>query len=194
VLITDGVDDAGESKEGYVRLEPAIKQLLAQSVTVHIVSYAGMGQKELWKSQPLVEVTGQKRKTIADVVQDTLKPIGSEWEKPRLRLYVDTDIQMRRRRMQYVKAMKEGERWLRVFSAETGGSIFVPASVDDMLLNVEQIAGNVDSQYVVTYKPKRSFASGVEGEYRRIEVAPARVGLVVSSRRGYVTPGSPKAP
>jgi hypothetical protein len=62
-----------------------------------------------------------------------------------------------------------------------------------MLVNVEEIAGHVDSQYVITYKPKRSFFDGGEGEYRRIEVAARRVGLVVSARRGYVAPNVPKS-
>lgn len=189
VLITDGVDDSSDSSESATRLEPAIKKLLTQSVTVHVVSYAGMGRKEVWKSQPLIEITGQKRKTAADVALEILKPKGSQWEKPKLRLYLDTDVQMRLRRMEYVKAMKEGERWLRQFAFETGGMLFVPPSVAEMRFNVQEIAGNIDSQYVVTYKPKRAFASGTEGEYRRIEIAARRGGLVVSSRRGYVTPG-----
>ena len=79
-----------------------------------------------------------------------------------------------------------------MFAVETNGNTFVPGSVEEMLTNVEQIAGDVDSQYVVTYQPKRSFASSAEGEYRRIEVAPGRVGLVVSSRKGYVAPSAPK--
>src|SRR5688572_27406888 len=192
VLITDGVDDSSESVEGNLRLAPAVKDLLAQSVTVHIVSYARMGRKDMWKSQPLIQITGHKRKTIADVALDMLKPIGSEWEKPRIHVYVDLDLQMRQRRREYLKAMKEGEQWLRLFAVETNGNIFAPGSVAEMLTNVERIAGDVDSQYVVTYKPKRSFASSAEGEYRRIEVAPARVGLVVSSRKGYVAPSAPK--
>ena len=192
VLITDGVDDPDDSSERVLRLQPKIKELLAQSVTVHIVSYAAMGQKIMWKSQPLVEVTAYKRKTAAEVALEVLKPIGSEWEKPKIRLYIDTDIQMRLRRMEYVKAMKEGDRWLRQFAFETAGTILVPPSVKEMLVSVEEIARNVDSQYVITYRPKRSFASGIEGEYRRVELVPRRVGLVVSARRGYVVPASSK--
>src|SRR5687767_673593 len=192
VLITDGVDDASDSGEGNLRLAQAVKDLLTQSVTVHIVSYARMGRKDMWKSQPLIEITAHKRKTIADVALDMLKPIGSEWEKPKIHLYVDLDLQMRQRRREYLKAMKEGERWLRLFAVETNGNMLVPGSVAEMLTNVEHIAGDVDSQYVITYKPKRSFALSAEGEYRRIEVAPARVGLVVSSRKGYVAPSAPK--
>jgi VWFA-related protein len=193
VLITDGVDDSRDLNEGALRLVPAVRELLAQAVTVHIVSYAGMGRKNMWKSQPLLEVTATKRKTAADVALEMLQPIGSEWQKPKIRLYVDTDIQMRLRRMKYLKAMKEGERWLRQFAFETGGTMFVPPSAEEMLASVEEIARNVDSQYVITYKPKRSFASGAEEEYRRIEIATRRVGLVVSSRRGYVAPRIPKS-
>ena len=192
VLITDGVNDSSDLVEGDFRLAPAVKDLFAQSVTVHIVSYARMGRKDMWKSQPLIQITAHKRKTIADVALEILRPIGSEWEKPKIHLYIDTDLQMRRKRREYLKAMKEGERWLSSFAVETNGNIFVPGSVEEMLTSVEQIAGDVDSQYVVTYKPKRSFASTAEGEYRRIEVAPARIGLVVSSRKGYVAPSAPK--
>ena len=191
VLITDGVDD---SSERALRLGNTIKELLAQGVTVHVVSYAQMGRKNMWKSQPLVLVTGKKpRKTAADIAAEIMNPSASQAEKPKIRIYIDTDIQMRRRRMEYLNAMKEGERWLRLFAVETGGTIFVPSSAEEMLRNVEEIAGNIDSQYVITYKPKRSFAAGAEGEYRRIEVAARRVGLVVSSRRGYVAPSVPKS-
>ena len=190
VLITDGVDD---SSEGTMQLEHAITQLLAQGVAVHIVSYSQMGRKKMWKSQPLVLLTGKKpRKTAADVAAEIMNPTGSAAQKPKIRLYVDTDIQMRLRRMEYLNAMKEGERWLRLFALETGGTMFVPPSVEEMLLNVVEIARTIDSQYVITYKPKRSFSSGADGEYRRIEIAARRVGLVVSSRRGYVAPRTPK--
>ena len=137
-----------------MRLESTIKELLAQGVTVHVVSYAQMGRKNMWKSQPLLLVTGKKpRKTAADIAAEIMNPSGSQAEKPKIRIYIDTDIQMRLRRMEYLNAMKEGERWLRLFAVETGGTIFVPSSAEEMLRNVEEIAGNIDSQYVITYKP-----------------------------------------
>ena len=61
VLITDGVDDSSDSGEANLRLAQAVKELLTQSVTVHIVSYASMGRKDMWKSQPLFEITAQDR-------------------------------------------------------------------------------------------------------------------------------------
>ncbi|HEY3040157.1 MAG TPA: hypothetical protein VGJ66_15570 [Pyrinomonadaceae bacterium] len=44
----------------------------------------------------------------------------------------------------------------------------------------------IDSQYVVTYTPKRPLALATEEEYRRLKVASGRGGLQVHARRGYV--------
>lgn len=49
-----------------------------------------------------------------------------------------------------------------------------------------QVAREVDSQYVVTYKPRRPIAEAQAGEYRKLDVIARRLGLRVRSRRGYV--------
>jgi len=47
-------------------------------------------------------------------------------------------------------------------------------------------AREIDSRYVVTYKPRRPLADAKPGEYRKLDVLARRQGLTVRSRRGYV--------
>lgn len=186
VLITDGFE---ESSEARAELKSAVEELLSIGVTVHVISYAQMGQREMWKAQPLLVVTGKKpRKTAADIAAEIMNPIGPKIEKPKIHVIVDTDLQMRSKRARYLEALKEAQQWLTAFAVETGGTMWLPASSPEMLQQAESIANSIDSQYVVTYRPKRPFTTAVKGEYRRIEVVPWRAGIIVSARRGYVVP------
>ncbi len=47
------------------------------------------------------------------------------------------------------------------------------------------------TQYIVTYKPRRSLAAARPGEVRKIDVASRRVGLQLVSRRHYTVAGNP---
>jgi hypothetical protein len=74
----------------------------------------------------------------------------------------------------------------------TGGVAWFPEDASEMLLKAGDAARDIDSQYVVTYKPQRSFAEAPVGEYRKLDVISRRIGLRVRSRRGYVVnPGRP---
>ena len=68
---------------------------------------------------------------------------------------------------------------------ETGGVAWFPETVNDMLLQAATAARDINSQYVVTYKPQRSFAEARSREYRKVDVISRRIGLYVRSRRGY---------
>jgi hypothetical protein len=69
---------------------------------------------------------------------------------------------------------------------ETGGTIFLPKTSDEMLSEADKVAREIGAEYVVTYRPTRPLASASPDEYRRVEVASRRVGLSLRSRRGYV--------
>jgi hypothetical protein len=49
-----------------------------------------------------------------------------------------------------------------------------------------EAAREIDSRYVVTFRPRRPLADAKPGEYRRLDVLARRQGLTVRSRRGYV--------
>lgn len=192
VLVTDGVED---SAGGRAALEESVKRLLAAGVTVHVVSYARMGRSALRRVAPPVQVTPKKtRKTAADIAREIMNPGAPPEERLEIHLTIDLDIQMRRRRAEYERAMREGGRWLGAFAEETGGRMLSPLDESEMLAGAEALAAAVDSQYVVAYRPKRPLASAEGGEYRRLAVVARRVGLSVAARRGYVVAPRTNAP
>lgn len=183
VLITDGVDSSGDQ----AALSEAIRQLLTANVTVHVIGYGSLGRKKIDKQNPLVVVTNQKRKSARDIADELLYPNQQDYQK-RKKIYVvvDTDFAMRKKRDNYKEATGKAELWLQSLAEETGGLAFIPRSTAEMAPRAEEIAREIDSQYVVSYKPKRPLAEATAEEYRRISVAPGVIGLHVRARRGYV--------
>lgn len=183
VLITDGVAEAGER----ATLTEAIGQALTANATLHVISYTSIGRKALKQSNPLVKVTGERRRNAQDVAEDILNPTGSSDTKQHRKVYVniDTDLAMRRRRGEYEEALRRGEQWLTALAEETGGVLALPQSVEELLKQGDAVAREIGTQYVVTYTPKRPLAAA-QGEYRQLRVISRRAGLHARSRRGYV--------
>jgi VWFA-related protein len=184
VLITDGVDASDDS----AALTEAIRQLLDANVTVHVIGYGALGRKKIDKQNPPVKITNQKRKSAQDIADEimypTKQPEYKKWNK--IYLIIDTDFAMRKKRGAYEEATRKGELWLRSLAEETGGLVFIPSSLEEMAPRADEIAREIDSQYVVTYTPKRPLAEATVEEYRRINVAAGVIGLHVHARRGYV--------
>ena len=91
-----------------------------------------------------------------------------------------------RRVREYQRAMTESEAQLRLLSDESGGHMWLPESFDEMIADGAATARLIDSEYVLTYKPKLPVANAPAGEVRRLEVMSRRIGLTVISRRHYV--------
>jgi VWFA-related protein len=187
VLITDGVDASDDS----AALTEAIKQLLDVNVTVHVIGYSALGRKKIDKQHPLVKITNKKRRSAADIAAEIMmsptEAAKAEIDR-RKKIYVivDTDFAMRKKHGAYEEATRKGETWLRSLAEETGGLVFIPRSLEEMAPRADEIAREIDSQYVVTYTPKRPLAEATVEEYRRINVAAGVIGLHVHARRGYV--------
>jgi hypothetical protein len=117
-----------------------------------------------------------------------MHPLQEPAYKKRNKIYlvIDTDFSMRKRREAYKEATKQSELWLTALAEETGGLAFAPTAVEEMTKRAEEIASEIDSQYVVNYIPKRPRAEEDIEEYRRINVAPGVMGLHLKARRGYV--------
>jgi hypothetical protein len=96
------------------------------------------------------------------------------------------DPAMRRLRKAYEADAKKSQQSLTALAEETGGTIFLPKTSEEMISEADKVARDIGAEYVVTYRPTRPLASARPGEYRRIEVASRRVGLSLRSRRGYV--------
>ena len=184
VLITDGVDTSGAAPE----LTDAIRQLLISNITVHVIGYTAIGRKMIQRQNPLVKITNKKRKSAKDIADEIMNPTQIPEYKRRNKIYliIDTDIPMRRKRSEYRAATEDSEKWLTFLAEETGGVIIIPSSVEEMISRSHEVAREIDVQYVLTYKPKRSLALVVEEEYREIRVTPRRAGIQVRARPGYI--------
>jgi VWFA-related protein len=186
VLITDGVDGSGDT----AALTRAIKQLLDANVSIHVIGYGALGRKKIDKEHPPVKITNKKRRNAAELAEDLLDPVGAarREEKRRKKIYVifDTDLAMRKKHDAYEQATKQSELWLGSLAEETGGLAFSPQHLEEMSAGADEIAREIDSQYVVTYTPKRPLAEASVEEYRRLNVAAGIIGLHVRARRGYV--------
>jgi VWFA-related protein len=184
VLITDGVDLSADP----AALNEAIRQLLNSNVTVHVIGYGTLGRKKIDKGNPILKITNQKRKSAKDLADEIMYPTQmTEYEKrDKIYLVTDTDLSMRKQRNAYKKACEQSELWLTSLAEETGGLVFLPSAVEEMTARAEEIASEIDSQFVVNYTPKRRLAEATVEEYRRINVVAAVSGLHVRARRGYV--------
>ena len=187
VLVTDGVDTASTNE-----YQAAVKKLLAAQTTLHVISYTGVGRKELKKqSKYPKEVAGaaQSRADMATVGIDPTRPPGMQGggiNPPQVNGGIRFDPALRRKRKAYEEAMKRGESRLKSLTEETGGRLLLSGATDEMIAQGSDVAREIDAQYVVTYAPKRPLANSPASEYRYIRVGARRVGLQLRARRGYV--------
>lgn len=186
VMITDGVQSAGER----VDRAAAFKQLQASNAVVHVISYTSVSRQTMEHQR---RPTRKRDKSIVpDEVIDSLPP-SHDWDPLRGMhepggIIADLDPERRKQIKDYEDAMRVSEKQLTTLSDETGGRIWLPESFEAMIDDGTQAARLIDSQYVVTYKPRRALASARDGETRRIDVASRRVGLKLVSRRQYFVP------
>jgi hypothetical protein len=96
------------------------------------------------------------------------------------------DPALRRRRKEAEREMERGEIRLKTLTEETGGRLRQPDSEEGMSIEAANVAREIDSQYVVTYSPKRPLRRAPATEYRRIHVGARRQGLTLRARRGYI--------
>ncbi|MGH9970104.1 MAG: VWA domain-containing protein [Pyrinomonadaceae bacterium] len=183
VFITDGVDTPGSKIE---RAE-AIRRLAATRSTVHIISYTEFVRQK--KEGRPSSIRGGQLPPASDPISatDPTLPPGTT-RTPSFGVSIRFDPAMRRQRKAYEADLKKSQQQLEDMAEETGGSIFLPKSSEQMIAQAKEAAREVGAEYVVTYRPKRPLAVAKKGEYRRIEVASRRVGLSLRSRRGYIVP------
>jgi VWFA-related protein len=195
VLVTDGIDTAG-SKE----YEDAVKRLIAGQTTLHVISYTEVASEQIkqpwWKAPPESPGATQARVDQATVGIDPTRPPGMNGvgiNPPSVNSGVRIDPALRRRRKETEREMKRGETRLKSLTEETGGRLLIPDSIEGMLAEGGGVAREIDSQYIVTYTPKRTLRQAPAAEYRKIHVGARRLGLSLRARRGYIV-GSMRQP
>jgi VWFA-related protein len=185
VVVTDGVDTAGTKT---TRAE-AMKQLAGARATVHIISYTEFVRQMKEGRTPGIS-TGQVATSRDPITAtDPTLPPGTT-RNPSFGIGIRFDPAMKRQRKAYENDVKKSQQVLTSVAEEMGGRIFLPLNSEQMLAQAKEAAGEIGSEYVVTYRPKRPLANSRPGEYRKVEVSPRRQGLSLRSRRGYVVPSA----
>jgi VWFA-related protein len=83
------------------------------------------------------------------------------------------------------KGFHEADYVLRQLTTQTGGRVFFPASVEELPGIYQLISQELSSQYAIGYSsrnPRR------DGQWRRIVVRVARVGVAARTKQGYYGP------
>lgn len=180
VLITDGTDSINNKEER----NAAFRELLETSVSVHVVSYTRMEtakvepkSKRISKSPPPKampdEVAAQLPNGVRDFKSATTK-VGPT---------INMDRAMIRKMSERKDALKESEEYLAALADDTSGQFVLPESNDEMIEKTALVARVIDSNYVITYTPKRALSNAKPGEIRSIEVTSKRPGLQIQARR-----------
>ena len=192
VIIAGGTDGFGDQ----AAREAATKSLMASDISVHVVSYTTL-QKESVAQRKSVFVEGEPkpRRLPEEVVETLPDPKGAGKKKnvtprdmarmPRLGS-ITLDVQRIKRAKKDAKELKAGEQFLTRIAEDASGEIFLPETFDEMIEETAAIAKIVDSQYVITYAPKRALKDSPPGEIRRIEVSSKRAGLQIEASRKFV--------
>jgi len=185
VLISDGVDRPGEETD----LRDAYQALLATNVTLHVISYASLGAKV----PPPTPTRPRAKSAVAPELIEALPRTQFKYDptpdlKSQLQhkggVVLDIDLLFARKGIKPALARRSDE--FLVLTEETGGNLWLPNSADEMISEGREVARDVDSQYVLSYKPIKPLNEATPNEYRRLEVFSRRVGLTVTARRGYV--------
>jgi VWFA-related protein len=183
ILITDGVDTPGVK----ANRAKATRQLIAARATVHIISYTEYVRQNNDKKSSDIQAGMRPPTDPITSTDPTLAP--GQTRSPVFGVSIRFDPAMRRQRKAYEADIKKSQQGLVGLAQETGGTIFLPKSSDEMIRQADDVTREIGAEYVVSYRPTRPLASANPGEYRRIEVVSRRVGLSLRSRRGYVTGG-----
>lgn len=179
VLITDGVSATPGNSQA-----EAAKQLMAANATVHVISYTKFGREAIKREQRIVRPRTGSR--VPDEVIRELPPGLQTVLRTPGGITIDLDRERQRRIRDYEEQMKRSEPQLAALTNDTGGRIWLPESIKELIDAGSEAARDINAQYVVTYRPKRPLASAARNEYRRIEIASRRVGLTLRARRGYI--------
>ena len=196
VLVTDGIDTASSTE-----YQDAVKKLIAAQATLHVISYTAVSRaqtnKPWWKAPPEKPGATQTAADQATVGLDPTRPPGMRSaggiNSHDVNSGITFDPALRRRRKETEREMKRGETRLKSLTEETGGRLLMPDTAEELIAGGAGVAREIDSQYVVTYRPKRPLRNASATEYRKIYVGARRVGLTLRARRGYVV-GSMRQP
>jgi Ca-activated chloride channel homolog len=84
-----------------------------------------------------------------------------------------------------------GDKVLRKFADQTGGKVFFPAKLQDVVSNFRDITAELRTQYTLAYTSSNLRR---DGSFRRVRMEPLNKRYVVRARNGYYAPGQAAGP
>lgn len=175
VLITDGLESVSDEE----RKIAAIRNLTATNVNVHILSYTKLEQAVVEKRKKSISGGGRMSREpppgagIPGQQQTRGVPIAT----------VNLDREMVRKNIALGEALARSEKVLAKLSEDTNGIFYLPDTPEELVDKTAHLAKNIDSQYVITYTPKRPLSESKDGDVRNIEVTSKRKGVFIEARR-----------
>ncbi len=184
VLITDGTDSLGSEK----RLEEVRRDLLGTNINVHVISYTSL-EIEVVKPKAKNLREGSDKKALPQEVIDQLpNGVRDVANAPRAASVI-TDRKVINTYKERQKALEDGEKYLLNLTEDTSGLFILPEDLEEMSEKAVLVAKAIDSNYVVTYTPKRALSESKQGEIRDIEVSSRKPGLQVLAKRKLIVEG-----
>lgn len=179
VLITDGTDSLNKKTER----DRAMNELLASSISVHVISYTQLEREKVAPKAKGIS-TGPPPKAMPDEVAAQL-PNGARdmATAPKIGPAIVTDRAFLRKMREREASLIESEKYLSDLAEDTSGEFILPETREEMIEKTALVAQVIDSNYVMTYTPKRPLSEAKAGEVRLIEVTSKRPGLQVQARR-----------
>lgn len=186
VIVSDGTDSFWSDE----RREAEMKTLLQTNINVHVISYATLEKAEVEKRASVVQ-KGTPKKAMPPEVAETLPNGVRDTATTPNAVTVVTDAEFIKTYKQREQALEKGEDYLFKLSEDTSGLFILPDTPDEMIEKASLIADVIDSNYVVTYVPKRPLSDSKPGEVRVIEVSSKKPGLRVLAKRRLVVGSEP---
>ena len=189
ILITSGLDSSNDQETR----RSALARLTMTDINTHVISFTYL-QKGSIASQKAIFNEGvyQPRRLPEEVVDTLPDPKGAgKKEKPTVRDIarmprlggVSLDLERLRRARKDTNELNAAEKFLSSLAADTNGQFLLPKNLDEMIDVTDALATFIDSQYVVTFTPRRPLVESRPGEIRQITVSSRRSGVQVEGNR-----------
>ncbi len=182
VLVTDGTDSLDKPQER----NEVFKELLEGSVSVHIISYTLMEREKVEPKTKGISNSPPPKAMPPEIAAQMPNGVRDIMTAPKIGPTINMDRAMLRKMRERKESLVESEQYLAGLAEDTSGQFVLPSTPDEMIEKTALVSSVIDSNYVVTYTPKRPLSESKPGEIRNIEVSSKRAGLQVLSRRKLV--------
>ncbi len=181
VLISDGTDSLWSDE----RREEVLRGLLETNINVHVISYTKLELDDIEPRAKGIQKGSPKQALPPEVIETLPNGVKDIVSAPKI-ASVNTDKEFIDTMKKRQKALQDGEKYLLNLTETTSGLFILPDDKEEMIEKAELVAKVIDSNYVVTYTPKRALSESKNGETRNIEVSSKKDGLQVLAKRKLV--------